>query len=521
MEGSAPGGGGRLTRRRLLQGAAAIASATVIDLGGRPSRASGEDREGLFSLGIASGDPAPDGMVLWTRLARDPLAPDGRGGMPSRPLPVRWEVATDERMTRVARRGVAVAHPAAAHTVHVEVAGLSADTPYFYRFRRGAELSPVGRTRTAPAPGRTPGPLTMCFTSCADYAKGFFTAYRHLAEEQPDLVLHLGDYIYETGGGLRQHAPAHPPLTLADYRLRHAQYRTDPDLQEAHAAAPWVVVWDDHDVENNYAGVHSARPGETGFPRRRDAAYRAYGEHLPLRRSALPGGSGQHLYRRIGWGRLATFHMLDTRRYRDVQACGGVIADCRGAYDPNRSIMGGRQERWLLDGLARSTSVWDVLGQQVFFGVRDLQVGPGTQYSMDSWDGYSSERQRLLDGMVERRVANPVILTGDVHKHYANDVTRHPVGPGGSPVASELVTSSVTTGGDGSDTTAETRGQLVDNPQMRFACAQRGYVRTRLEAGRLTADFRVLPYVTRPGAPVSTRASFVVEAGRPGLQRTG
>jgi alkaline phosphatase D len=373
---------------------------------------------------------------------------------------------------------------------------------------------------TAPLPGTTGPPLSMCFTSCADYMAGWFTAYRRMAEDHPDLVLHLGDYIYEKGtGAVREPAPQWPTTTLADYRVRHAQYRTDPDLQAAHAVAPWVVVWDDHDVEDNYAGTTSKDPSERGFAQRRAAAYRAYWEHLPLRRSVLPTSSVWHLYRRIQWGRLATFHMLDTRQFRDPQACHGVASRCEAANDPTRSITGGHQERWLLDGLTASTTTWNLLGQQVFFAARDLRSGPGVRYSMDAWDGYTASRRRVLAGIVDGQATNPVVLTGDVHKNYANDVTLDPLVPGSPVVAAELVTTSISASGDGTDLPDAGRTQLAENPDIKFVNGQRGYVRTRIGHDLLTADFRVLPYVTAPDAPVSTRATFTVEAGRPGLQR--
>jgi alkaline phosphatase D len=506
-----------LTRRTVV-GASAAATVTIIDLASTPASYP-RDFDGYFTLGIASGDPSYDGVVLWTRLARDPLASDGLGALPLRNLPVHWEIASDPRMQRVTRRGIAIAGPASAHSVHVEVSGLRPGAEHYYRFRVGKELSPVGRALTAPVTGTRGRPLEMCFTSCANYAAGYFTVYRHLAEEHPDLVLHLGDYIYERGGPhqVRTHLPSHTARTLADYRVRHGQTRSDPDLQAAHRVAPWVVVWDDHDVENNYAGLTPPDPDEQDFPARRAAAYQAYYEHLPIRRARL-GGPFRQMYRRIHWGSLATFHMLDTRQYRSDQACGGGVRDCSEAFAPRRAILGPTQERWLVDGLAQSLATWDVLGQQVFFAVRDLRAGAAVGYSMDAWDGYRTSRGRLLRAMGRLDGLNPVVLTGDVHKHFANDVIRGDQADG-APVAAELVTSSVTSGGDGSDLPADSRTLLAENPDIRFVSDRRGYVRTRLARDGLTAHFRVVPFVTTPGAGVSTRATFAVEAGHPGVRR--
>ncbi len=482
-----------------------------------------------FTLGVASGDPAFDGVVLWTRLAPEPLADDGRGGMPSKVVPVRWEIATDERMRDVVQRGTAQARPETGHSIHVETFGLRSGAEYFYRFRALGHLSPVGRTVTTPEPESNPASLLMAFASCSQYEHGFFTAYRRLAEESPDVVLHLGDYLYEytandyttTGGNVRDHVG--PEIeTLANYRQRHAQYKTDPDLQAAHAVAPWVVVWDDHEVDNNWADEVPERPDrpQPNFLARRAAAFQAYYENMPLRRASVPQGIDLQLYRRVQWGQLATFHMLDTRQYRSDQACGdGGRVGCAEALDPARSITGAEQEAWLLDGVQASTSTWDVLGQQVFFAQRDSATGPNVSLSMDGWDGYAASRDRILAGLAARDVPNPVVLTGDVHRHYANDLKADFADPASPTVGVELVCSSITSTGDGADTTPATDVQLAENPHIRFANSQRGYVTTRFTPGQLQADFKVLPYVRQPGAPVTTRASFVVEAGRPGLNR--
>jgi alkaline phosphatase D len=513
-----------LSRRTLIVSAAVTgAVAAVPGTAGAATRPLNADP---FTLGVASGDPDHDGFVLWTRLAVEPLAEDGLGGMPSRPVPVRWEVAADERFRHVVRRGVAVARPSSAHAVHVELNGLRAGCEYFYRFHAGRWTSPVGRTRTAPPPWRLPASLAMAFVSCSQYEHGYFTAYRRLAEQEPDLILHLGDYQYEyardtyvsPSGNPRDHEGPET-VTLANYRQRHAQYKSDADLQAAHAAAPWLVVWDDHEIENNWADEVPEQP-DPAFLERRAAAFRAYYENMPLRRTSIPRGIDMQLYRRVRWGRLANFHLLDTRQYRDDQGCGDGYKDCPEATDPARSITGAAQERWLLDGFHRSDARWDVLGQQVFFAQRDRDAGPAVVTSQDAWDGYTASRDRITRGWVDARVRNAVVLTGDVHTHWASDLKLDYADPTSRTVGSELVCSSITSGGDGSDAVPSTNSFLQINPHLRFWNNQRGYVMTRMTPGSLSADFQVVPYVTRPGAPVYTRASFVVEDRVPGLHQT-
>nr|WP_308283075.1 alkaline phosphatase D family protein [Pseudonocardia nigra] len=480
-----------------------------------------------FTLGIASGEPAPDGMVLWTRLAPDPLAEDGLGGIGGRYTDVEWEIAADEGFRQVVRRGVETTGPELGHSVHVELAGLKAGREYFYRFRAGTELSPTGRTRTSP-PGSAMQPLTMCFTSCSQYEHGFFTAYARLAEDEPDLVLHLGDYLYEytaddyvaPGGNVRDHVG--PEIeTLANYRQRHAQYKTDADLQAAHAVAPWLVVWDDHELDNNWADEVYENPEtpQPNFRARREHAFRAYWENMPLRAAQRPNGIDMRLYRRVGWGGMANFHMLDTRQYRSDQPCGDEFnTDCAERTDPSRSLPGSEQERWIAEGFAASRARWDVLGQQVFFSQVDFTPGEGRGFNPDAWDGTPASRDRVIDSWTEAKGRNLVVLTGDVHAHWAADVKRRFDDPEAPVVGSELVSSSITSGGDGSETREDTAAHLAENPHIRFYNNRRGYVRTRFTATEMTADFRALPYVQRPGAPVESRATFVVEDRRPGLQ---
>jgi alkaline phosphatase D len=518
-----------LSRRTLILGSAATGAATAVSTWPPAASAAaypGPLRGDPFTLGVASGDPEPDGFVIWTRLAVDPLAEDGLGGMPSRAVAVDWEVARDERCHRIVTRGRSSARAETGYTIHAVLHDLEPGREYFYRFRAGNYLSPVGRTRTAPAPWTAVNALAMSFASCSQYEHGYFTAYRHLAADEPELILHLGDYQYEypadtyniPGGNPRDHEGPET-VTLANYRQRYAQYKTDPDLQAAHAVAPWMVVFDDHEVENNWADEVPAQPDPL-FLQRRAAAFQAFYENMPLRRSSVPRGIDMQLYRRIRWGRLATFHMLDTRQYRDDQACGDGYRDCPAALDPARSITGAEQEEWLLAGFRRATARWEVLGQQVFFGQRDSNSGPVKVASMDAWDGYAASRDRITRGWVDAGVRNPVVLTGDVHAHWADDLKLDYADPTSRTVGSELVCSSITSTGDGVDVVGGRHPWMVWNPHLRFYNNQRGYVRTTITPESMTADFRVVPYVTQPGAPVHTRATFVIEDGVPGLHQT-
>ncbi len=520
------------SRRSIIASAAAVGGVIAVPAGAaldqRASAAAAPLRRDPFTLGVASGDPSPDGFVIWTRLAPQPLAADGRGGMPSRRHDVRYEVAVDDRFRLVVKRGVVPADQRSAHAVHVEVSGLAPGREYFYRFRTGRWMSRTGRALTSPEPGSLPAALAMSFVSCSQFEHGFFTAYRRLAEDRPDLVLHLGDYQYEykkddytsPTGNVRDHRGPET-TTLAGYRQRHAQYKTDADLQEAHAVAPWLVVWDDHELDNNWADeIPENAASVPGFLERRTAAFRAYYENMPLRRSSIPTGIDMPLYRRVRWGQLATFHLLDTRQFRDDQACGDGYDACPAASDPARTITGPDQEAWLLDGFNQSTARWDVLGQQVFFSQRDNDAGPLTVTSMDSWDGYVESRRRITQGWVDAQVRNPVVLTGDVHAHWASEVKLDFADPTSASVGTELVCSSITSGGDGADEPTGTHPWFPQNPHLKFWNNLRGYANTTITPSRLDVDFRCLPRVTAPGLPAFTRRSYSVVDGDPTLHQT-
>jgi alkaline phosphatase D len=479
-----------------------------------------------FTLGVASGDPWSDSVVLWTRLAPQPLELDGLGGMPDRDVSVRWELAADERFARVLRRGQVTARRSSAHAVHVEVGGLAPGREYHYRFEAMGHRSRAGRTRTAPARGQQPA-TRFGVVSCSRYETGYFTAYAHLAAERPDLVLHLGDYIYEYAGN-PQTRVARPfdqgeIITLADYRRRYAQYRLDPDLQALHATAPFAVVWDDHEVDNNWAGaIPEDRQTPEAFLARRSAAFQAHHEVMPMRRAATPSGPDARIYRELAWGDLATVYMLDTRQFRDDQPCGdGNRVDCAERLLPSRTMLGTTQEQWLRGRAARSRARWDVLGQQVFFGDLWRPLPDGRlALPMDSWNGYVAARNRVIE-MFTDRPRNFVVLTGDVHRHYAGTLHAPGATPDRPAIGVEFVASSVTSSGDGSDGAGEMDPILRANANLCFMCDRRGYVVADVTAQSWTTHYRVVPYVTRPGAPVETRRSFVMEAGKPGLTSVG
>ncbi|SOD62076.1 alkaline phosphatase D [Streptomyces zhaozhouensis] len=527
-----------LTRRRLLGLSGASLSGIALHGAGFSAgsawaapRFAGDP----FAFGVASGDPLPDGVVLWTRLAPDPLALDGRGGMPERTVTVDWEVAEDERFTRGVRRGAEQATPELAHSVHAEVSGLDAGREYFYRFRAGADISPVGRTRTAPD---DPARLRFAFASCQCWYEGFYTAYRHMAAEDLDLVLHLGDYLYEYGvgenGGVRGMALdasfQRETLSLVDYRNRHALTRLDTDLQAAHQAFPWVLSWDDHEVENNWAGDF-AQLDTDGYPdqdpeawrARKAAAFQAYYEHLPLRLPQRPRGAEARMYRKLAFGSLLDLHVLDTRSHRDDQVCGdGTKSGCdveRSA--PGRQMLGDEQERWLLDGAGRSGAVWNVLANQTLIAQVDQNPDPAVHTSgLDMWDGYVDARDRLLRGLRDRNVENPVVVTGDIHRAVVADLTLDFADADAPVVATEFAGSSISSGKDGSPTDEVGAAWMAPgvNPHLKWHSSQRGYTVVEADSESMTASYRVTPVVTVPGSGISTVATFRVEAGRPGAQ---
>ncbi|MCA0754239.1 alkaline phosphatase D family protein [Paenibacillus sp. N4] len=520
---------GKMDRRDFLQGAGKLAIASLgltvmASLKGGTIDAAPKFSSYPFTLGVTSGDPWPESVVLWTRLAPDPL---NGGGMSGSDVPVKWEVASDENFRKVVREGTAFARAQLGHSVHVEVDKLKPNQVYYYRFKAGKEISPTGRTKTLPVYGSQVDKLSFAFASCQNYPTGYFNAYRHMAEEQDlDLVFHLGDYIYE-GPGPAATTPSpryhNGPeiITLEDYRNRYALYKSDSDLQAAHAQFPWVVAMDDHEIENNHAGLIPENNQPVGpFLARKAAAFQAYYENMPLRSSSLPSGFTMQLYRQFHYGNLANIHVLDTRQFRDDQASGdGRKPPTPESTSVDRSIMGEEQEQWLLSGLYQSQASWNIIPQQVFFCKRDFLIGDGVEYSMDGWDGYTANRERITNFAKEQGLSNLVILTGDVHSNWACEIKADFENPNSEILGAEFVGTSITSGGDGYDINDNQKAILAENPHIKFYNNQRGYVRCTATHESFQADYKVVPYVTRPGAPISTRASFLMEKGKPGLKQ--
>jgi len=510
-----------LSRRDFLQALAALGA-----VGATPGlRAQGPVRFAgdPFRLGVASGYPRPDTAVIWTRLAPD--ITQANGGLDPVAIPVRWEVAHDEAFSAIAASGSVDALPAWAHAVHVEPQGLAADRWYWYRFIAGGAVSPAGRMRTAPAADASPARLRFAFASCQQYEQGWYSAYRHMARDDLDLVAFLGDYIYEASWG-REHVRKHDrpePYTLDDYRARYAQYKSDPDLRAAHEAYPWIFTWDDHEVDNDYA---KDRP-EDGMPAaqfllRRAAAYKAYYEHLPLPSSMRPQGPDMRIYARLAWGRLAQFHILDGRQYRDHQVCatkpgGSTVVDpqaCRDIRDASRSLLGAEQEAWVERGFAAARAQWNILAQQTLMAQLDRRPGEGQRFWTDGWDGYPAARRRLLEAMAAKKLANPVVIGGDVHMHYVADLKPDFDDDKSPVVASEFCGTSITSQGPSQKSVD---ALLPENPHIRLARSeQRGYVRASVDGAKFSAELIALDTVKRQDAKASLLARFVVEDGRPG-----
>ena len=521
---------GRISRRTLLRAGGSATAAYVLLGRAATSSAAPPFASDPFPLGVASGDPTPNGVVLWTRLAPDPL---NGGGMSDDVFGVRYEVAADAGFQRIVRRGAIEAWPEEAHTIHAEIAGLQPDTPYWYRFEWGRTTSRVGRTRTAPPPGSTAA-MRFAFASCQNYTNGFYPAYADMAQQDLDLVVHLGDYIYEGPGvgadRVRDHVPVAELFSLDDYRTRHAQYRTDPDLQAAHAAFPWVMTWDDHEFKDNYADLHLDNPDQPleAVAERRAAAYLAYWEHAPLARARKPVGKDMPLYRRLQWGALATFHVLDTRQHRSdqIQQCPVSARDpsgyCPDALARERSILGAAQREWLLAGLGSAATSWNVLANQAAFAPMDTDPSPTRRrFAPERWDGYVADRQAVLDVLAQPGVASTVVITGDSHENSVRNVPRDFHSFDGSPVATEFLGTSISSEGDDPRRLHPPSGSDAQNPHRLFTDFHRGYVRVTLDTDVWTNEFRTVETVRQPVSPASTLATFVVENGKPGALRVG
>ncbi len=446
------------------------------------------------------------------------------GGMEPQNVEVMWELAEDEAMRQVVRRGTTLATPQLAHSVHVEVNHLQPDRWYWYRFRYGDAESPLGRTRTMPAAASMPKELRFAFASCQDYEDGYYTAYEHMAKDELDLVFHLGDYIYENGptDGLVRKNVGKDLESLDDYRLRYAQHRSDPMLHGMHARCPWIVTWDDHEVADDYAGEFSKEPvmDPVKFLVRRAAAYQAYYEAMPLRKESLPHGPNMQLYRKASFGRLAEFMVLDTRQYRTDQPYGGGKHDIDDlAMSPKATIVGRPQMQWLQSSLARSSAKWNVLAQQVMMAMVDFTRGPAQDFSMEKWPAYMHDRKGLVQFLADRRISNPVVLTGDIHSNWVNDLRVDDRNAETPVIATEFVGTSISSGGNGAEERDRETAYMAENPCVRFYNGERGYVRCAVTPKLWRSDYRTVADVTKPGDAAVTRASFVVEAGQPGAKR--
>ena len=501
-----------LSRRHVLQlgglGAATLAlGISAPESAGAATPPSGE----LFRLGVASGTPRPDSMVLWTRLAPEPLAPDGHGGMPTERFGVHWEVATDESFAHVVRRGHALAQPELAHAVHPKVTGLRPATDYFYRFRAGGSTSAVGRFRTLPAARATPDRFTVGVVSCQAWYHGHFTAHRHLAAEQDlDLVVFAGDYVYEygiTAANLWRQGVAVDPehavevQTLEQYRLRYALTKSDAHLQALHARVPAVAIWDDHEVQNDYVGGSSAYGlDDETFAHRVAVAYRAFYEHLPVDVEALPAGPDTDITTGFDVGRLARFSLLDTRQHRDP-----APATDEERLDPARTMLGARQERWVTRRLDESPATWNVVASGVV-------LTAVTDDRTDQWDGYPAARDRLLDVM--SRTDNVVVLSGDIHHAVATELRADFADPGSENVGVELICTSVASDGDGAPLD-DYAPDWLQHDYVKLYDGRRGYLTVTLTPEQMTSTFVHVDWVEADDtAPREVLARFVTPAGR-------
>ena len=479
----------------------------------------------VFTLGVASGEPLPSSVVIWTRLAPKPLQADG--GMPPQPVPVRWEVANDPRFAQIVRQGEALALPGRAHSVHVEVQGLESDRIYHYRFIAAGQASSVGRTRTAPDPDARVQRLRLALGSCQHYEQGYFTAHRDIARSDVDAVVFVGDYIYETDtiarGRLRRHVSGlMDDLSLDRFRVHHASYKLDADLRACHEAHPWLLTWDDHEVRNDYDGDHDNFGMSTEeLLKVRTDGYRAYFEHLPISPTRAPVGANAQMHTRYSWGRLADIWLLDTRQYRSEQACTSfpksfwrdkMLWHCDATAAPERTMLGHEQEQWLARSLATSRGAWRIIAQST-------QMTPGTfkppgaealLYS-DGWDAFPAARQRLMTAIAQPRVPDVVVLSGDVHRHVAGNLRLNPNDPQSAIIASEFATSSISS----SALSEFLHGWMkASNPDLLYLRGdERGYALIDVTPEQMRCDFKGTAHPVRADSRFHTQASYVVERG--------
>lgn len=475
-----------------------------------------------FRLGVASGDPLPDSVVLWTRLATDPFA--SLGGMNPGVVPVQWQVAADEKFGRIVTRGVELATEFDGWSVHVDVKGLEPAREYFYRFLVGAHASTVGRTKTAPAPGQSLGRLDFAWASCQKWEDGFFDAYKDLASSNLDVVFFLGDYIYEyaikdegaRAGKARPDSAARETMMLNDYRDRYAMYKADENLAAAHASAPFVTTFDDHEVDNNWASQISQDDDDPKqFLLRRADAFKAWWENTPVRANLRPSGPDMKVYRRFSFGDLVDFSVLDTRQYRSDQANGdGEHAQNAETADPSRTITGAEQEQWILDGFS-SPSKWNFLAHQTVISDLARGLDADRKVGMDPWSGYEASRHRILDGARDRGTKNVASIVGDIHRTIVSELRRDYQDQVSPVVGVEIATTSIASGKDGAD--VDTTGAAIahGSPHVKFGNARRGYLRASLTPSEWRSEVRVLDAVSTPGNAVRTAATVTVPDGSP------
>jgi alkaline phosphatase D len=477
-----------------------------------------------FSLGVASGQPQPGSVVLWTRLriAQADAALQGQS------VPVVCEVFADAALRQPVRQWRVHTDAARAHSVHVVAHGLQPGRPYWYRFVCGNASSPVGRACTTPAVDAPVDRLRIALASCQHYEQGYFAAHREMAQRDLDLVLFVGDYIYESSNPkylLRKHWGGVPKL-LDEYRERHAQYKTDADLQACHAAHTWAMTWDDHEVVNDYANdLDRNFTDPKAFLRRRAAAYQAYFEHMPLRLGPDPAdGSQMRIHERMAWGQLADVWTLDCRQYRDHQACldpnrggGRVVVGCDALADPSRSMLGAAQAQWLTAGLTRSARRWKLVAQSTLMSPSGVNTPLGRSTFTDGWDGYPQARAQLLGTVAQAAVQNLVMLGGDVHMNVAAQLRVQAHDERSPVVASEIVTTSVTSRGLGDKLLAQIR---QSNPDILHARSdERGYTLLDVRPEGMSAEFRTTPNPARVDGVLKTQALWAIRSGVAGVHK--
>jgi len=515
----------RGVRRRSFLTAAGLAAtaALVADHPQRADAAVASASSSLrypFTLGIASGDPLPTAVVLWTRLAPSPYETDG--GLAPDSFPVQWVVAEDPALSRVVRRGTTLAHAAYAHSVHVDVDGLRPDRDYWYQFRSGPHLSAVGRTRTAPAPGAHLDHLDLVVASCQSLGAGWYHAWKDAAADPADLIYFAGDYIYEYATDATSvRWPYTPPLpadfaretdTLGRFRQQYGLYKTDPDLQEAHRVSPWMITWDDHEVYNDYDAEDPA------LYQLRANAYRAFWEHMPLRPPQRPSGYTARMYRQLSYGDLVRFHVIDTRQYKTGQLPGSTVGDTAERRDPSRQILGPAQEAWLLDNLGSGQTTWDVMANTVLFSRLDSDDTVGERFSTGQWDAYQATQQRVIDTVAAKDAGGFVVLTGDIHRNYHLNVLSDFEDPDSRVVGVEFAGTSISSGRDGGETDAGLEVRKRANPHLVSADLRRGYLRCRIAHDLWTTQVRAIDRISTLDYRAWTSHSLVTDPRRPGIE---